>query len=64
MRDFLPSNEIMHLLAELVCKPHDLREICSSVIFLIDGFDVSQLNMVSSHSNYTSFFLFCLVFLQ
>lgn len=45
VRDFLPSNEIIHWMATYVCEPKDLRVFCSSVIFLISGFDVPQLNM-------------------
>ena len=47
VRDFLPSNEVLHWMATHVCGPHDLRVFCSSVVFLICGFDVPQLNMVS-----------------
>ena len=46
IRDFLPSDDILHWMATYVCEPTDLRVFCSSVIFLISGFDVPQLNMV------------------
>ena len=46
VRDFLPSNDILKWMATYVCEPTDLRVFCSSVIFLICGFDVPQLNMV------------------
>lgn len=45
VRDFLPSNEVLHWMATHVCGPHELRVFCSSVVFLICGFDVPQLNM-------------------
>jgi len=45
IRDFLPSDDILHWMATYVCEPTDLRVFCSSVIFLISGFDVPQLNM-------------------
>lgn len=45
VRDFLPSNDILKWMATYVCEPTDLRVFCSSVIFLICGFDVPQLNM-------------------
>ncbi|KAL9984423.1 hypothetical protein ACROYT_G006711 [Oculina patagonica] len=45
VRDFLPSNDILQWMATYVCEPDDLRVICSSVIFLISGFDIPQLNM-------------------
>lgn len=45
VRDFLPSDDIIRWLATYVCKPTDLEEICSNIIFLICGFDISQLNV-------------------
>ncbi|KAJ7333608.1 hypothetical protein OS493_017151 [Desmophyllum pertusum] len=45
LRDFLPSNAILRWLATYLCEPDDTRVFCSSVIFIIDGFDVPQLNM-------------------
>ena len=48
VRDFLPSDDIIHWLATYVCKPSDLKELCSNIIFIICGFDKPQLNMVSS----------------
>ena len=56
VREFLPSNEIMRWLATLVCEPKDLRDICSGVIFIIDGFDVKNLNMVSKAVTNTCLF--------
>ncbi|PFX17933.1 lysosomal acid lipase/cholesteryl ester hydrolase-like [Stylophora pistillata] len=45
VRDFLPSNDFIHWMATNVCEPPELRLICSSVIFLLCGFDVPQLNL-------------------
>jgi hypothetical protein len=47
IHDFLPNNEIMKILADLFCGPEATREVCSDVIFLLDGFDEKQLNKVS-----------------
>ncbi|EDO41646.1 predicted protein, partial [Nematostella vectensis] len=45
IHDFLPNNEIMRILAVLFCEPLGIRDVCSDVIFILDGFDQSQLNM-------------------
>lgn len=45
VRDFLPSNDIIKWMATYLCEPGDTREICSSIIFIICGFDLPQLNM-------------------
>lgn len=45
VRDFLPSDDIIHWLATYVCKPTDLKELCSNIIFIVCGFDKPQLNM-------------------
>ncbi|XP_046584376.1 lysosomal acid lipase/cholesteryl ester hydrolase-like [Haliotis rubra] len=43
-RDFLPHNEILQLLADTVCVDDYTRFLCSNVLFLIAGYDVSNLN--------------------
>ena len=47
LHDFLPSNEIMRWLADIVCQPEDLKTICSNIIFIIDGYDKANLNQVN-----------------
>jgi len=43
---FLPSSKIVDYFASEACKNGDiLQEICSSVLFLLCGFDQAQLNM-------------------
>ena len=48
VRDFLPSDDIIHLLAKCVCSEKDLETYCSDIIFIICGFDKKQLNEVSN----------------
>ncbi|XP_048240638.1 lysosomal acid lipase/cholesteryl ester hydrolase-like [Haliotis rufescens] len=43
-RDFLPHDEILQLLADTVCQDKHTRFLCSNVLFLIAGYDVSNLN--------------------
>ena len=42
--EFLPSNFIMDILADLVCDSSLIDELCSSVLFVLCGFDEAQLN--------------------
>jgi len=43
--NFLPSNQIVDAVASKICKNGDfLQEVCSSVLFLLCGFDQAQLN--------------------
>ena len=42
--EFLPSNFIMDILADLVCDSFLIDELCSSVLFVLCGFDEAQLN--------------------
>ncbi|XP_068748610.1 gastric triacylglycerol lipase-like [Montipora capricornis] len=44
VRDFLPSDFIIHLLAEYVCSEKDFDSFCSDILFVIAGFDKKQLN--------------------
>lgn len=44
VRDFLPSDAIIHWLAKHVCSDKDLETFCSDIIFVICGFDKKQLN--------------------
>ena len=49
--EFLPSNELMTLLAEMVCEPWEATdEICDEILFLLCGYDPEQLNQVWRHS--------------
>ena len=48
VRDFLPSDDIIHWLAKCVCSEKDLETYCSDIIFIICGFDKKQLNEVSN----------------
>lgn len=45
VRDFLPSDFLIHWLADHVCDEHVLDLICSNIVFLIAGYDKTQLNM-------------------
>ncbi|XP_068671832.1 gastric triacylglycerol lipase-like [Montipora foliosa] len=44
VRDFLPSDFIIHWLAKYVCSEKDLESFCSGILFVICGFDKKQLN--------------------
>ena len=45
--EFLPSNELMTLLAETVCEPWEVTdEICDEILFLLCGADPQELNQV------------------
>ena len=44
VKDFFPSNWIMKALAEVVCATAITEPLCGDIIFLITGFDVSNLN--------------------
>ena len=46
IKDFLPSDELMHVLATLVCPVPGLDDICGNVLFLIGGYDTSNMNYV------------------
>ena len=48
VRDFLPSDDIIHLLAKYVCSDKEFETFCSDIIFIICGFDKKQLNEVSN----------------
>ena len=48
VRDFLPSDAIIHWLAKHVCAEKELETFCSDIIFIICGFDKQQLNEVSN----------------
>ncbi|KAL5010053.1 hypothetical protein ScPMuIL_012358 [Solemya velum] len=43
-RDFLPSNALLKFLAETVCKVPETRFVCYDILFLICGYDLSNLN--------------------
>lgn len=42
--EFLPSNRLMDILADLVCDEDALPVICEEIVFLLMGFDKAQLN--------------------
>ena len=42
--EFLPSNFIMDILADLVCGTFLIEELCESVLFVLCGFDQVQMN--------------------
>ena len=44
MGEFLPSNLLMDILADLICDENSIPELCGSVLFLLCGFDSDQLN--------------------
>ncbi|CAG0893022.1 unnamed protein product [Darwinula stevensoni] len=44
LHEFLPSSAFMDLLASLVCDDWSLPAVCSSILFLLCGFDEAQLN--------------------
>ena len=46
LEDFLPSDELTHLLATLVCPVPGLDDICGNVLFLIGGYDIHNMNYV------------------
>ncbi|KAF0288963.1 Lipase 3 [Amphibalanus amphitrite] len=47
LNEFLPSDELMTLLAEMVCEPWEATsEICDEILFLLCGYDPEQLNQV------------------
>ena len=50
IRDFLPSDFIIHWLAKYVCSEEDLETYCSDIIFIICGYDKKQLNEASKTS--------------
>ena len=51
IRDFLPSDFIIHWLAKYVCSLEDLETFCSDIIFVIAGFDKKQLNEVRTEKD-------------
>ena len=48
VREFLPSDSIIHWLAKYVCSEKDLETFCADILFIICGFDKKQLNEVSN----------------
>ena len=44
MGEFLPSNLLMDILAEIVCDENAIPELCGSVLFLLCGIDSEKLN--------------------
>ena len=42
--EFLPSSQLMDILANLLCDEDSLPELCGSVLFLICGIDSEKLN--------------------
>merc|ERR550519_1146013 len=44
MGEFLPSNWLMDLIADFVCGDTPLELICENVVFLLTGYDESQMN--------------------
>ncbi|KAF0291503.1 Gastric triacylglycerol lipase [Amphibalanus amphitrite] len=48
LNEFLPSDELMTLLAEMVCEPWEATsEICDEILFLLCGYDPEQLNQTA-----------------
>jgi hypothetical protein len=47
VHEFLPHSELLTLLGEAFCNDNALTvDLCANVLFLIAGFDASQLNKV------------------
>lgn len=44
VREFFPSNLLMKALAEIVCATHITESACADIVFLLTGFDTSNLN--------------------
>ena len=44
MGEFLPSNLLMDILADLLCDEDSIPELCGSVLFLLCGIDSEKLN--------------------
>jgi hypothetical protein len=45
--EFLPHTELLSLIGEVLCNDNAITvDICSNVLFLIAGYDSSQLNKV------------------
>ncbi|KAK3701539.1 hypothetical protein QZH41_020526, partial [Actinostola sp. cb2023] len=47
IRDFLPSNDVLRILSDLLCGHKIVRVVCSDILFLIAGMDTKQLNEAS-----------------
>ena len=45
--EFMPSDKLMDFLAEKVCNENENPILCSSIIYLISGFDVAQTNLTN-----------------
>ncbi|XP_037086521.1 lipase 3-like isoform X2 [Pollicipes pollicipes] len=46
--EFLPSNELMTVLSELVCEPNEISDfICDDILFVLCGYDPKQLNQTA-----------------
>jgi hypothetical protein len=47
--EFLPHSELLTIIGEVFCNEQAITvEVCSNVLFLIAGYDSSQLNRVSA----------------
>ena len=47
--EFLPNDELMKILAQFVCPfDREVEDICEDVIFIICGYDKSNINIVSN----------------
>ena len=45
IHDFLPSNVLLEFIAQEVCgHSHSTEKVCGNIVFLIAGFDTSNLN--------------------
>ena len=65
--EFLPNSQILDDLAKYVCPDQAIDVICENVIFLICGFDKSNINIVSRHVSLSwgggeSFIISCFFF--
>jgi len=46
VKDLLPSDELMHIIASAVCPVPGLEDICGNILFLIGGYDMKNMNFV------------------
>ena len=47
--EFFPNSKLIDWLAQVLCPfDKDIEQLCENVLFLICGFDVKNMNLVSS----------------
>ena len=57
IKDFAPSNWLVKLLADTICYNHVTESICSNIMFLMCGYDTSNLNDVRYSHSTSSYFM-------